>query len=64
MRAVWLDTPPEVRVARDDARTGRARVPLVGVHATRARLVPPSVGEGVRRVDGSGTPRLRSGRTV
>ncbi|WP_244524150.1 hypothetical protein [Blastococcus sp. DSM 46786] len=51
VRAVWLDTPPEVCLAHNAARTGRARVPLVGVHATRARFVPPSVGEGFDRVD-------------
>ncbi len=37
VRAVWLDTPFEICLARNDAREGRARVPLVGVHATRAR---------------------------
>ncbi|MGY1722677.1 3-oxoacyl-ACP reductase FabG [Blastococcus sp. SYSU DS0533] len=51
VRAVWLDTPPEVCLARNDARTGRARVPLVGIHATRARFVPPSPDEGFDRVD-------------
>jgi predicted kinase len=51
VRAVWLDTPLPVCLARNEARTGRARVPLVGVHATRARLVPPSTGEGFDRVD-------------
>ncbi|WP_255708371.1 3-oxoacyl-ACP reductase FabG [Blastococcus sp. KM273128] len=51
VRAVWLDTPPGVCLARNDARTGRARIPLVGIHATRARFVPPSAGEGFDRVD-------------
>ena len=51
VRAVWLDTPLEVCRARNDAREGRARVPLVGLYATRARLVPPSTGEGFDRVD-------------
>jgi predicted kinase len=51
VRAVWLDTPAEVCLARNDARTGRARVPLVGVLATAGRLVPPSVEEGFSRVD-------------
>ncbi|MGY1835698.1 3-oxoacyl-ACP reductase FabG [Blastococcus sp. SYSU DS0510] len=51
VRAVWLDTPAEVCLARNAARTGRARVPLVGLHATRARFVPPSVDEGFDRVD-------------
>jgi predicted kinase len=51
VRAVWLDTPLPTCLARNDAREGRARVPLVGVHATRARLVPPSTAEGFDRVD-------------
>jgi predicted kinase len=50
-RAVWLDTPVELCVERNETRTGRARVPLVGVHATRARLTPPSAEEGFDRVD-------------
>jgi len=60
VRAVWLDTPVEVCVARNDAREGRARVPPVGVHATRARWVPPGTAEGFDRVDvvrdGGGRP--------
>ncbi|SNS82526.1 AAA domain-containing protein [Geodermatophilus saharensis] len=51
VRAVWVDTPPATCLARNDAREGRARVPLVGVHATRARLLPPSTAEGFDRVD-------------
>src|SRR4051812_50129843 len=51
VRAVLLDTPAELCLARNDARTGGAHVPLVGVLATRARLVPPSVDEGFERVD-------------
>jgi predicted kinase len=51
VRAVWLDTPVEVCLARNDERTGRARVPLVGVLSTRARLVPPAPEEGFDRVD-------------
>ena len=50
-RAVWLDTPVELCLERNEARTGRAHVPLVGVHATRARLTPPSAEEGFDRVD-------------
>ena len=58
-RAVWLDTPLHTCLARNDAREGRARVPLVGVFATRARLVPPSTAEGFDRVDvvRAGEPR-------
>lgn len=51
VRAVWLDTPVELCLERNEARTGRARVPLVGVHATRARLTPPSAEEGFDRID-------------
>ncbi len=51
VRAVWVDTPAEVCLARNDARDGRARVPLVGVLATRARFAPPSTAEGFDRVD-------------
>jgi predicted kinase len=51
VRAVFLDTPVEVCLGRNDARSGRARVPLVGVLATVGRLVPPSVDEGFDRVD-------------
>jgi predicted kinase len=51
VRAVWLDIPPEVCAQRNDAREGRARVPLVGVLATRHRFRPPTVAEGFDRVD-------------
>jgi predicted kinase len=51
VRAVWVDTPLDTCLRRNDAREGRARVPLVGVLATRARLVPPSPVEGFERVD-------------
>jgi predicted kinase len=51
VRAVFLDVPPETCRARNDRREGRARVPLVGLHAAAGRLVPPSTGEGVDRVD-------------
>ncbi|MGY2085427.1 AAA family ATPase [Blastococcus sp. SYSU DS0539] len=51
VRAVWLDTPLEVCLARNAAREGRARVPLPGLLGTRARFVPPSTEEGFDRVD-------------
>ena len=51
VRAVWIDTPVEVCLERNEGRPGRARVPLVGVLGTRARLVPPTVEEGFDRVD-------------
>jgi predicted kinase len=69
VQAVWLDTPPEVCLQRNDAREGRARVPLQGLLATRARLVPPTTDEGFDRVDvvrpDDGAPAARaSGRPV
>jgi predicted kinase len=51
VRAVWIDTPVELCLARNAAREGRACVPLVGVLATRARLVPPAPEEGFDRID-------------
>jgi predicted kinase len=51
VRAVWLDTPLSTCLARNDARDGRARVPLVGVLSARARFTPPSPAEGFDRVD-------------
>jgi predicted kinase len=45
-RAVFLDVPFEVCRRRNDARTGRARVPDVGLFSTAARLVPPTTAEG------------------
>jgi len=46
VRAVFLDVPVELCRERNDLRTGRARVPLVGLHGTAARLVPPGTEEG------------------
>ena len=51
VRAVWLDTPVEICVARNEGREGRARVPLAGLFGTAARFVPPTTGEGFHRVD-------------
>jgi predicted kinase len=51
VRAVWLDTPVDECIRRNEAREGRARVPMVGLLATRARLVPPTADEGFDRVD-------------
>ncbi|PZA20028.1 ATP-binding protein [Modestobacter versicolor] len=62
VRAVVLDTPLEVCRRRNDARTGRARVPDVGLFSTAARLVPPSIAEGfvqVEQVDGARRRVLR-----
>ena len=51
VRAVWVDTPAELCAERNAAREGRARVPLVGVLATRSRFEPPARDEGFDRVD-------------
>ena len=51
VRAVWVDTPLEMCLERNEAREGRSRVPLVGVLATAGRLVPPTTAEGFDRVD-------------
>jgi predicted kinase len=50
-RAVYLDVPLRVCLARNAARSGRARVPVAGVLAARKRLVPPSAEEGFDRID-------------
>ncbi len=51
VRAVWVDTPLAVCLERNQAREGRARVPLVGMLSTSRRLVPPDPGEGFDRVE-------------
>ena len=51
VRAVWVDTPIEVCLARNAARPQERRVPLVGIHAVVARFEPPSAAEGFARVD-------------
>ena len=51
VRAVWVDTPLDTCLERNAGREGRARVPLVGVLATRGRFVPPTPAEGFDRVD-------------
>ncbi|MGY1750008.1 AAA family ATPase [Modestobacter sp. SYSU DS0511] len=50
-RAVYLETPLETCLARNEAREGRARVPLVGVFGTRKRLIPPTLAEGFAAVE-------------
>src|SRR3954447_15705507 len=50
-RAVFLDVPLEVCRQRNDARSGRSRVPDVGLFSTAARLVPPSTAEGFAQVE-------------
>lgn len=50
-RAVWLDVPFRTCMDRNASREGGARVPVVGILATRKRLVPPTTDEGFARVD-------------
>jgi hypothetical protein len=53
-RAVYLDVPLPVCLDRNAAPGGPARVPVVGVLATRNRLVPPALAHNARlrlRVD-------------
>jgi predicted kinase len=52
MRPVLYWFPPDVRasLARNAARTGRARVPAVAIHATAKRLAPPERSEGFAEV--------------
>jgi hypothetical protein len=50
-RAVFLDTAVETCRQRNAARTGRARVPEVGLFSTAALLVPPSIDEGFAAVE-------------
>ena len=51
VRAVVVDTAPELCRARNDVREAHDRVPLVGILATRARFVPPTTAEGFERID-------------
>ena len=49
-RAVFLDVPLGTCRARNDARTGAARVPLVGLYSAAGRLEPPTTREGFAEV--------------
>jgi predicted kinase len=51
VRAVWVDPPFATCVERNLRRTGRARVPWVGVLATADRFTPPSTDEGFASVE-------------
>jgi predicted kinase len=51
VRAVFLDVPVATCRERNDGRTGRERVPLVGLFAAAGRLVAPEPAEGFDRVD-------------
>ena len=61
VHAVFLDTPVELCRQRNDARSGRARVPLVGLYGTAARLVPPSTDEGFAEVRQAAGPEDERG---
>jgi predicted kinase len=49
-RAVHLDVPLYTCRQRNDARSGRARVPLVGLYGTAGRLTTPTTDEGFTEV--------------
>jgi predicted kinase len=51
VRAIFVDTPFEVCEQRNARRTGRSRVPDVGLRATAQILVPPNVREGFDSVE-------------
>ncbi len=51
LRAVFVDVPLQVCLARNAARAGRARVPVNAVLRTSTRLVPPSRDEGFHLID-------------
>ena len=50
-RAVWLDVPFRICLARNLAREGRARVPMRGLLAAQKRMTPPTTEEGFDRID-------------
>jgi predicted kinase len=51
VRCVWVDTPLQTCLERNEARQGRARVPLVGLYATAGRFAAPSIAEGFDGVE-------------
>jgi predicted kinase len=48
---VWLDVPPRLAAARNDARPPAARVPLVAVFGTAKQFEPPQEREGFDAVE-------------
>ncbi len=62
VRAVHVDVPLEVCLDRNERRPPASRVPLVGMLATRARLVAPTLAEGFDEVEvvrgGGGPPAV------
>jgi len=59
--ALWFDVPFALCEERNRRRAGRARVPDVALHVTRAQLVPPTLDEGfdeIRVVRTAGGDRL------
>ena len=51
VRAIFVDTPQAVALARNRARAGRALVPDAGFFATLRRLIPPTTAEGFDSVE-------------
>lgn len=51
VRAVHIDVPLADCLARNEARSGRPLVPVVGIMATLRRLVPPSPEEGFDQIE-------------
>jgi predicted kinase len=49
--AVVFETPIEICRTRNDARSGRARVPTVALYATRKRMQPVTADEGFDAVE-------------
>jgi predicted kinase len=46
----WFTPDVPASIARNASRAGKARVPVVAIHATRKRLVPPDASEGFEQV--------------
>ena len=59
--AYWFDTRPADAIERNARRSGRARVPVVGILGTYKRLVPPQPEE---RFDGTFRVELDGGGFV
>jgi predicted kinase len=46
----WFTPDVPASIARNVSRAGKARVPVVAIHATRKRLAPPDASEGFEEV--------------
>lgn len=51
LRAIFFEVDLKTCLARNDTRSGRKRVPLVGVYATAKRLEAPTLAEGFDSVE-------------